>query len=113
MVMRLYDTARRLGRVTLNPIKHLDPFLSVLLPALLIFTNSPFLFGAGKPVPVEPRTGTLCGNSDPANQAKALGQRNAIIASQGTGGGGQTMAFSGKSFLPGLPSLPSLPTVRS
>jgi Zn-dependent protease len=47
------DTARRLGRTTWNPIRHLDPFLSVLLPGFLIFSNSPFIFGAGKPVPVE------------------------------------------------------------
>lgn len=47
------DTPRRLGRVTLNPLPHLDPILSVLLPALAIFTGSPFLFGAGKPVPFD------------------------------------------------------------
>ncbi|MBI4881364.1 MAG: site-2 protease family protein [Planctomycetes bacterium] len=42
------------GRVTLNPFKHLDPFLSVLAPALLIFAQSSFLIGAGRPVPVRP-----------------------------------------------------------
>ncbi len=40
------------GRVTLNPLKHLDPILSVLAPALLLFTQSSFLIGAGRPVPV-------------------------------------------------------------
>ncbi len=46
------DTAFRLGRVTFNPIKHIDPFGTVLLPAILFFTGSPFLFGWAKPVPV-------------------------------------------------------------
>ena len=46
------DTALREGRVTLNPLKHVDPFGTVLLPALLILLRSPFLFGYAKPVPV-------------------------------------------------------------
>jgi Zn-dependent protease len=46
------DTAYRLGRVTLNPLKHVDPFGTVLLPALLLITRAPFLFGWAKPVPV-------------------------------------------------------------
>jgi Zn-dependent protease len=46
------DTACRLGRVTLNPIKHIDPFGTVLLPGMLLLTGSPFLFGYAKPVPV-------------------------------------------------------------
>ncbi|HEX5011295.1 MAG TPA: site-2 protease family protein [Planctomycetota bacterium] len=52
---RLGDpTARSLGRVTLNPIKHLDLFLSVLLPATLILAGFP-PFGGGKPVPINVR----------------------------------------------------------
>ena len=47
-------TARFAGRLTLNPIKHLDWFGSVLLPALLIITNASFLFGWAKPVPYNP-----------------------------------------------------------
>jgi len=47
-------TARYAGRLTLNPIKHLDLFGSVLLPALLVVTNAPFLFGWAKPVPYNP-----------------------------------------------------------
>lgn len=47
------DTAWRLGRVTLNPLKHVDPFGTVLLPALLLFLQAPFLFGYAKPVPVK------------------------------------------------------------
>ena len=46
------DTARRLGRVTLNPIRHIDPFGTLLLPGLLLVTGAPFLIGYAKPVPV-------------------------------------------------------------
>jgi Zn-dependent protease len=50
---RLGDsTAKRAGRLTLNPIAHIDLFGTILLPALLIFVNSPILFGWAKPVPV-------------------------------------------------------------
>ncbi len=47
-------TARYAGRLTLNPIKHLDLFGSILLPAILVLTHSPFLFGWAKPVPYNP-----------------------------------------------------------
>ncbi|GEM_PF-20519 len=46
------ETAARLGRVSLNPLRHIDPFGTVLLPGLLLLTRSPFLFGYAKPVPV-------------------------------------------------------------
>jgi Zn-dependent protease len=46
------STAWRLGRVTLNPLKHIDPFGTILLPAFLLMIRSPFLFGYAKPVPV-------------------------------------------------------------
>jgi Zn-dependent protease len=46
------DTARRAGRVTFNPLKHVDPFGTIILPAMLILLRSPFLFGYAKPVPV-------------------------------------------------------------
>ena len=39
------DTAWRAGRVTFNPFKHVDPFGTVILPAMLILLRSPFLFG--------------------------------------------------------------------
>ncbi len=42
------------GRLTLNPLAHLDPFGSVILPALLIFSGVPFVFGWAKPVPFNP-----------------------------------------------------------
>jgi len=47
-------TARLAGRLTLNPLSHLDPMMSVILPGLLIATGSPILFGAAKPVPYNP-----------------------------------------------------------
>lgn len=47
-------TARLSGRLTLNPIPHIDPMGSIVLPALLIFTGSPILFGWAKPVPYNP-----------------------------------------------------------
>jgi Zn-dependent protease len=64
------DTAYRQGRVTLNPLRHIDPFGTIILPGLLIYASSalgssPFIFGYAKPVPVafhrlrSPRWGTL------------------------------------------------------
>ncbi|MBI2600998.1 site-2 protease family protein [Candidatus Daviesbacteria bacterium] len=47
-------TAERAGRLTLNPIPHVDPIGTILLPALLFISNSPILFGWAKPVPVNP-----------------------------------------------------------
>ena len=58
-------TARYAGRLTLNPIRHLDLFGSIILPILLVLSHSPFLFGWAKPVPYNPnnlsnrKTGTL------------------------------------------------------
>lgn len=48
------DTALKLGRLTWNPIKHIDPFMTVLLPLMLWIAHGPLLGGA-KPVPVDPR----------------------------------------------------------
>ncbi len=45
-------TAWAAGRISLNPLRHIDPFGTVLLPLLLFIVNSPFLFGWAKPVPV-------------------------------------------------------------
>lgn len=47
------NTARQLGRVTFNPIKHVDPFGTLMLPGLLLLLQAPFLFGYAKPVPVD------------------------------------------------------------
>jgi Zn-dependent protease len=46
------DTALRAGRVTFNPLKHVDAFGTIVVPALLLVAGSPFLFGWAKPVPV-------------------------------------------------------------
>ncbi len=47
-------TARLSGRLTLNPLPHIDPIGSVLIPALLVLSSSPILFGWAKPVPYNP-----------------------------------------------------------
>lgn len=53
MAEKLGDsTARDEGRITLNPIPHIDPFGSILLPLVLLMAGSPIIFGAAKPVPV-------------------------------------------------------------
>ena len=46
-------TAKQAGRVTLNPLRHVDPMGSVVLPAMLLLVKAPFLFGWAKPVPVD------------------------------------------------------------
>ena len=48
------DTAEKMGRLTLNPLKHLDPIGSVLVPLMLIIMHSGFIFGWAKPVPYNP-----------------------------------------------------------
>ena len=59
------DTAYKLGRVSFNPLRHIDPVGTLMLPALLLLSHSPFLFGYAKPVPVnfrnlrEPRPGMV------------------------------------------------------
>src|SRR5215475_6718702 len=59
------ETAWRLGRVSLNPLRHIDPTGTILLPGLLLLLGSPFLFGYAKPVPVNfralrnPRSGMV------------------------------------------------------
>jgi len=59
------DTAWNLGRVSFNPLRHIDPFGTLIFPAMLLLAHSPFLFGYAKPVPVnfralrEPRIGMV------------------------------------------------------
>ncbi len=48
------DTARKFGRLTLNPVRHIDPFGSILLPLILFITHSPVILGWAKPVPYNP-----------------------------------------------------------
>jgi Zn-dependent protease len=47
-------TARLMGRITLNPIPHIDLWWTVLLPLVLVFSGSSFIFGGAKPVPINP-----------------------------------------------------------
>lgn len=47
-------TPKLSGRLTLNPKSHIDPFMSVLLPLVLLLSGSPVIFGAAKPVPIDP-----------------------------------------------------------
>ncbi len=55
MALRFGDsTARDAGRLTLNPIHHIDPIGTIVVPLLLYFSNTGFLFGWAKPVPVNP-----------------------------------------------------------
>lgn len=49
------NTAKMLGRLTLNPLKHIDPVGTVLLPGILLLTGTGFIFGWAKPVPVDAR----------------------------------------------------------
>jgi len=46
------DTAERAGRISLNPLRHIDPFGTIILPGFLLLTHAGFLFGYAKPVPV-------------------------------------------------------------
>jgi len=46
------NTARFMGRLTLNPLKHIDPVGTIVIPLVLIVSGSPFLFGYAKPVPI-------------------------------------------------------------
>ncbi len=47
-------TAKNAGRLTFNPIPHIDPFLTIMLPLVLVVVGSPFIIGGAKPVPVNP-----------------------------------------------------------
>jgi Zn-dependent protease len=77
---RLGDpTARLLGRLTLNPKNHIDPIMSVLLPLVLILGGSPIIFGAAKPVPIDPFN-FRDGRKDMAIVSLAGPATNAIIA---------------------------------
>ena len=51
--LRFGGDARKAGRLTLNPLRHVDPLGSIILPGVLLLTRAPFLFGWAKPVPVD------------------------------------------------------------
>jgi len=48
-------TAKRMGRMTINPFKHVDWIGTIIIPGMLIFLKAPFLFGYAKPVPINPK----------------------------------------------------------
>jgi len=50
------NTAKSMGRLSINPIKHVDPVGTILVPAMLYAFNAPFLFGWAKPVPIDMNT---------------------------------------------------------
>jgi Zn-dependent protease len=80
MADRLGDsTARDAGRLTINPLAHLDWFGSIFLPLLLVVSNSPFVFGYAKPVPFNPHN-LRDGKWGPAKVALAGPLGNFILA---------------------------------
>jgi Zn-dependent protease len=91
---RLGDsTAREAGRLTLNPLRHIDPFYTILLPLLLLASGSPFILGGAKPVPVDARRlrnprrdWALVGAAGPlSNLAIAVGLAALLAVSTHTG----------------------------
>ena len=72
-------TARLSGRLTLNPLKHIDLYMSILLPAMLILSGSPIIFGGAKPVPIDPFN-LRDGRKDVALVALAGPATNALLA---------------------------------
>jgi Zn-dependent protease len=87
------DTAWRLGRVSFNPFKHIDPFGTLLLPAFLLLMRSPILFGYAKPVPVN-------------FQALRYPRRDSVLVA--AAGPGMNLALATAAAL-GFHLLPSLP----
>ena len=73
-------TARLEGRLTLNPVPHIDPVGSVILPAILALSSSPFLFGWAKPVPYNPYNFQRGGRWAEALVAGAGPAANIVIA---------------------------------
>jgi Zn-dependent protease len=72
-------TARDRGRLTLNPIPHMDPLGSLLIPGVLFLTHSPFLFGWAKPVPIN-WANLRSPRNDPVKVALAGPLSNALLA---------------------------------
>jgi len=80
------DTAKRAGRLSLNPLAHIDPLGTIVLPAILILTHSGFIFGWAKPVPVDisklrnPRNGAVVtGLAGPAMNLVLVGAAWAFL----------------------------------
>jgi len=88
------DTALRAGRISFNPLKHVDGFGTIVLPAMLILLRSPFLFGYAKPVPVN------------FNRLRPLRAGMVLVAAAGPGTNvlmaiGAALAFYAVQFFPG------------
>jgi Zn-dependent protease len=89
-------TAEMLGRVTLNPVKHVDPVGTILVPALLVLFKAPFLFGWAKPVPVNfanlrhPKRDMIAvaGAGPASNFVQALAWALALVAALAAGSDG-------------------------
>jgi Zn-dependent protease len=90
-------TAEKLGRLSLNPLKHVDPMGTIVIPAFLFLIGSPFLFGWAKPVPIDARNfraprrdmGIVAAAGPVANLAMAIGWTIiGGLASRGVFGGG-------------------------
>jgi Zn-dependent protease len=87
-------TAALRGRLTLNPLRHIDPFLTVLMPLILFFgSGGQVIFGGAKPVPVDPRNYRNYRRGDVIVSLAGIAVNMAlfgvcVIASVGIGGGG-------------------------
>jgi Zn-dependent protease len=92
-------TAESLGRLSLNPISHVDPIGTILVPVFLLLVGSPFLFGWAKPVPVNPRN-LRHPKADMAWVAAAGPAANLVMAAVWTALGGLALhgAFGAGAF---------------
>lgn len=97
-------TAKIMGRITLNPIPHIDPVGSILLPLLIFFSGSRFFIGWAKPVPVNPlnyrnyRWGEITVSAAGPLSNLALAAVFAFLLRQNFGIGVQALAFYGVSI---------------
>ena len=96
------DTAKAQGRLTLNPIKHIDPFLTILLPILLAITPGAPIFGGAKPVPFNPHR-VRYGDWGAALVAVAGPLTNLLIAFMAFGVGVLTGVVTSEGVVVGLP----------
>ena len=103
------DTAKKEGRLTLNPIKHIDPFLTIILPIALALMNGP-IFGGAKPVPFRP---DMVKGGDWGAALVALGGplTNLFIAFLAFGVGVLTGLISAEGFATTLPGVIVMTTI--
>lgn len=103
------DTAKREGRLTLNPIKHIDPFLTIILPVMLAIMGGP-IFGGAKPVPFRPDM-VRGGDWGAALIALAGPLTNLIIAFLAFGVGVVSGVITAEGFLATLPGVIVMTTI--